>query len=79
MPLRVSLIDVNDPDGSFEPPATQERQAFIDALAGRGIAFIRRYSGGVDIRAACGSLASTACGGRPLAPRSEGPAPLTPP
>jgi 23S rRNA (adenine2503-C2)-methyltransferase len=66
VPLRVSLIDVNDVSGPYRPPAPAERQAFMDALATRGIAFVRRYSGGTDILAACGTLASTACGGRPL-------------
>jgi 23S rRNA (adenine2503-C2)-methyltransferase len=65
--LRVSVIDVNDPSGTYQPPDDAERQAFIDALAARRIAFIRRYSGGADILAACGTLASTSCGGRPLA------------
>jgi 23S rRNA (adenine2503-C2)-methyltransferase len=65
--LRVSVIDVNDPSGVHQPPHDAERQAFLDALAARRIAFIRRYSGGADILAACGTLASTSCGGRPLA------------
>ncbi len=42
-----------------------ERGRFLDALRARGIAFVRRYSGGPDIHAACGMLASTARGGRP--------------
>jgi len=66
VPLRVSLIDVNDTSGTYRPPEARELQGFVDALAARGIAFVRRYSGGPDILAACGTLASTACGGRAL-------------
>ncbi len=76
--LRVSLIDVNDASGTYQPPDDGERQTFIDALAARHIAFIRRYSGGADILAACGTLASTSCGGRPLDAQSAAPAPYSP-
>jgi 23S rRNA (adenine2503-C2)-methyltransferase len=64
-PVRVHLIDVNDPTGAQRPPDDAERGRFLDALRARGIAFVRRYSGGPDIHAACGMLASTASGGRP--------------
>ena len=64
-PVRVHLIDVNDPSGRHRPPDDAERGRFLDALRARGIAFVRRYSGGPDIHAACGMLASTARGGRP--------------
>jgi 23S rRNA (adenine2503-C2)-methyltransferase len=63
-PVRVHLIDVNDPSGRHRPPDDAERGRFLDALRSRGIAFVRRYSGGADIHAACGMLASTARGGR---------------
>ncbi len=69
--LRVSLIDVNDPSGGFLPPSDDERAGFMTALNERGIAFIRRYSGGADIRAACGQLASTSRGGTILASSSS--------
>jgi 23S rRNA (adenine2503-C2)-methyltransferase len=65
-PARVSLIDVNDASGQLHPPDEKERQAFMSALAERGIAFVRRYSGGSDIAASCGLLASTAHGGLSL-------------
>jgi len=65
-PVRVHLIDVNDPSGRQRPPDDVERGRFLDALRARGIAFVRRYSGGPDIHAACGMLASTARGGRPV-------------
>jgi len=56
--LRLSVIDVNDPTGAFRRADDAERAAFFTALARRGIGFIRRYSGGADIQAACGMLAS---------------------
>ena len=62
-PVRVHLIDVNDPTGRNRPPDDAERALFLDALRARNIAFVRRYSGGPDIHAACGMLASTALGG----------------
>ncbi len=64
-PTRVSLIDVNDATGRMRPPEEGERKAFMSALAAHRIAFVRRYSGGSDIGAACGLLASTARGGTP--------------
>jgi 23S rRNA (adenine2503-C2)-methyltransferase len=66
VPVRLSLIDVNDPSGRFHPPEARERSAFLSALGARGIAFVRRYSGGPDIHAACGMLASSARGGLAL-------------
>jgi len=67
VPLRLSVIDVNDPTGVFRRATDAERGDFFSALARRGIGFIRRYSGGPDIHAACGMLASSARGGDPLA------------
>jgi len=61
--LRLSVIDVNDPTGAFHRAGDAERSAFFSHLAGRGIGFIRRYSGGPDIHAACGMLASRTLGG----------------
>jgi 23S rRNA (adenine2503-C2)-methyltransferase len=61
--LRLDLIDVNDADGVFLPPADSERNAFHDALTREvGAPVARRYSGGQDVRGGCGMLA-----GRPLA------------
>jgi 23S rRNA (adenine2503-C2)-methyltransferase len=68
-PLRVSLIDVNDSTGQFQPAGDAERRGFISALAERGIGFVRRYSGGADIHAACGMLAACTQGGRSLGER----------
>jgi 23S rRNA (adenine2503-C2)-methyltransferase len=57
-PVRLDLIDVTDPTGRFRPPHDDERQAFRDALTRHvGQPVVRRYSGGKDIQAACGTLA----------------------
>jgi len=68
--LRVSVIDVNDPTGQFAPATDAERSQFLSALAEHEIGFVRRYSGGPDIHAACGMLASSARGGKALAEAS---------
>lgn len=58
LPIKLDLIDVNDPTGRFQAPSDQERNAFRDALTARlGVPVARRYSGGQDIHAACGMLA----------------------
>jgi 23S rRNA (adenine2503-C2)-methyltransferase len=57
-PVRLDLIDVTDPTGRFQPPGDEERRRFRDALTQYvGQPVVRRYSGGKDIRAACGTLA----------------------
>ena len=57
-PVRVDLIEVTDPTGRFQPPSLDELNAFRDALS-RHVRqpIVRRYSGGKDIHAACGTLA----------------------
>jgi len=57
-PVRVSVIDVNDPEGRFRRASDVERGTFLSALAAEGLPFVRRYSGGPDIHAACGMLAA---------------------
>ncbi len=64
--VRLSVIDVNDPSGEFQRASDTERGHFLSALADNGIGFVRRYSGGPDIHAACGMLASAAKGGAAL-------------
>ena len=57
-PVKLDLIDVNDPTGRFIPPSERELDAFRDALRSHLAAPVaRRYSGGKDIEAACGMLA----------------------
>ena len=58
LPVKLDLIDVNDPTGRFRPPSPEELHRFRDALTARlGVPVDRRYSGGKDIHAACGMLA----------------------
>lgn len=58
LPVKMDLIDVNDPTGQFMPPSDEERNTFRDSLRKHLQAPVaRRYSGGEDIRAACGMLA----------------------
>lgn len=57
LPVKLDLIDVNDSSGRFKPPSPDELNTFRDALrAHLGAPVARRYSGGQDIRAACGML-----------------------
>lgn len=57
-PVRLDLIEVTDPTGRYRPPDMPELQAFRDALTRHvGQPIVRRYSGGKDILAACGTLA----------------------
>lgn len=57
IPVRLNLIDVNDASGQFEPPSDDERKQFVDWLQPLGAPIVRRYSGGKDVKAACGMLA----------------------
>jgi 23S rRNA (adenine2503-C2)-methyltransferase len=58
LPVKLDLIDVNDPTGRFRPPTRVELDAFRDALRARlAMPVARRYSGGQDIQAACSMLA----------------------
>lgn len=59
-PVRLDLIDVTDPTGRYCPPTDDEMRAFRDALSRHvGQPVVRRYSGGKDILAACGTLAGS--------------------
>ncbi len=59
-PVRLDLIDVTDPTGRFQPPDEAEMKAFRDALTRHvGQPVVRRYSGGKEIQAACGTLAGS--------------------
>ena len=58
LPLKLDLIDVNDPTGRFRAPSPEELSRFRDALRAKlAMPVSRRYSGGLDIQAACGTLA----------------------
>ncbi|MGC8643027.1 MAG: hypothetical protein ACP5XB_24475, partial [Isosphaeraceae bacterium] len=70
-PVRVDLIEVTDPTGHFQPPSPDELRAFRDALSRFvGQPIVRRYSGGKDIRAACGTLAGETTLIQPVSPPS---------
>jgi len=57
-PVRLDLIDVTAPTARFSPPSPDEMRSFRDALTRFvGQPVVRRYSGGKDIQAACGTLA----------------------
>lgn len=59
VPLRLNLIDVNDPrPGGFQRATEDELERFIDSLQTLGVPVVRRYSGGVSCHAACGMLAA---------------------
>jgi 23S rRNA (adenine2503-C2)-methyltransferase len=60
LPIRLDLIDVNDPTGEFAPPSKAELDIFRDALrAELPVPVARRYSGGQDVAAGCGMLGGT--------------------
>jgi 23S rRNA (adenine2503-C2)-methyltransferase len=57
MPIRVDLIEVNDPSGRFATPSLAELQLFRNVLTEEvGQPIARRYSGGGDVNAGCGML-----------------------
>lgn len=61
LPIRLDLIEVNDPTGRFQPPSAGELHDFREALTAElGMPVVRRYSGGGDIHAGCGMLAGRA-------------------
>jgi 23S rRNA (adenine2503-C2)-methyltransferase len=65
IPVKLDLIDVNDPTGRYRPPSREELNGFRDALRKHlGMPVARRYSGGGEIRAGCGMLAGTTCAAR---------------
>jgi 23S rRNA (adenine2503-C2)-methyltransferase len=67
LPVKVNLIDVSDDTGRYRPPTAEELAAFHQALdEALGAPVVRRYSGGQEIGAACGTLAGTRSGGEVL-------------
>jgi 23S rRNA (adenine2503-C2)-methyltransferase len=56
--VRIDLITVTDTSGRYAAPSFDELESFRDALRKYvGQPVVRRYSGGADIQAACGTLA----------------------
>ncbi|MBL8921091.1 MAG: radical SAM protein [Myxococcaceae bacterium] len=72
IPIKVDLIDVTDPTGRYLPPSPEELKRFRDHLQVLQSPIARRYSGGKDIGAACGTLEASQRGGVLL----HGPGPL---
>jgi 23S rRNA (adenine2503-C2)-methyltransferase len=64
MRVKLNLIDVTDETGRYRRATAEELGTFRDALAALGVPVVRRYSGGADIGAACGTLAATRRGGQ---------------
>jgi 23S rRNA (adenine2503-C2)-methyltransferase len=62
--VKLNLIDVSDDSGRYRRATPEELAAFRDALDALGVPVVRRYSGGSDIGAACGTLAATRRGGQ---------------
>jgi 23S rRNA (adenine2503-C2)-methyltransferase len=63
IPIKIDLIDVTDPTGHYLPPTPEELAAFRDHLQILKAPIARRYSGGKDIGAACGTLEASRYGG----------------
>jgi 23S rRNA (adenine2503-C2)-methyltransferase len=63
VPVMIDLIDVTDPTGKYQPPTAEELAAFRDHLQVVKAPIARRYSGGKDIGAACGTLEASQRGG----------------
>jgi 23S rRNA (adenine2503-C2)-methyltransferase len=63
IPIKLDLIDVTDPTGRYQPPTPEELKAFRDHLQILGAPIARRYSGGKEIGAACGTLEASRYGG----------------
>ena len=64
IPVKIDLIDVTDPSGKYQPPTAAELAAFRDHLQVVGAPIARRYSGGAEIGAACGTLEASQRGGK---------------
>jgi 23S rRNA (adenine2503-C2)-methyltransferase len=72
--VKVNLIDVTDEEGRYEAPDPAELDAFRATLgAALGAPIVRRYSGGKEIGAACGTLAASRAGGELVSIRATDP------
>jgi 23S rRNA (adenine2503-C2)-methyltransferase len=72
--VRISLIAVQDDSGRYASPSEEEVATFRDEMSKAGIPVVRRYSGGGEIGAACGTLSASQKGGELVAlARSKGP------
>lgn len=66
VPVKLDLIDVTDPTGRYAPPGADELRAFRNHLQVLKAPVARRYSGGKEIAAACGTLVASQVGGQLL-------------
>ena len=66
IPVKIDLIDVTDPTGRYQPPGADELAAFRNFLQVVKAPIARRYSGGKEIGAACGTLDGSQRGGEVL-------------
>lgn len=64
--IKIDLIEVTDPTGRYLPPTEEELSRFRDHLQILRAPIARRYSGGKDIGAACGTLEASTRGGELL-------------
>ncbi len=64
--VKISLIDVQDESGQYARPTDAEVAVFRDEITRAGIPLVRRYSGGGEIGAACGTLSASQKGGQLL-------------
>ncbi len=71
IPLMLDLIDVTDPTGKYQPPDDAELSRFRDHLQILKAPIARRYSGGKEIGAACGTLEASTRGGVVLPARQS--------
>ena len=62
-----------DPTGRYQPPHARELAEFRDQLQILGAPVVRRYSGGKDIGAACGTLEASSYGGTLIPPPARFP------
>ncbi len=62
--IKINIIDVTDETGRYRAASAQELDDFRDALNRElGVPVVRRYSGGGEIGAACGTLSGSRKGG----------------
>ena len=61
--VTLDLIDVNGDTGGYHRSSAARRSAFLDVLAWARMPFAIRYSGGQEVRAGCGQLATGSPGG----------------
>jgi 23S rRNA (adenine2503-C2)-methyltransferase len=61
--VKLNIIDVSDETGRYRAPTPDELARFRDALGALGAPVVRRYSGGNEIGAGCGTLSASRRGG----------------